>query len=94
MFNNVNTHRCFIMSMMYIRNLVGLHLKYYTDTHDVDEGMRAMTIHGDHWEYGSMAGITMRYMGYTPTYTWDGVAYKYNNKNSTPVMRVEFLLYL
>ena len=36
------------MSMMYIRNLVGLHLKYYTDTHDVDEGMRAMTIHGDH----------------------------------------------
>ena len=71
MFNNVNTHRCFIMSMMYIRNLVGLHLNYYTDTHDVDEDMRAMTIHGDHWEYGSMAGITMRYMGYTPTYTWD-----------------------
>ena len=39
-----------------------------------------------------MAGITMRYMGYTPTYTWDGVAYKYNNKNSTPVMRVEFYM--
>ena len=34
------------MSMMYIRNLVDLHLKYYTDAHDVDEDLRTISFHG------------------------------------------------
>lgn len=77
------------MSMMYIRNLVGLHLKYYTDLHDVDEDLKTITSQGGRWGYEGMAGITRRTINDTPTSVSDVVAYKYN-KNSTPVMRVEF----
>ena len=78
------------MSMMYTRNLVGLHLKYYTDFHDVDEDSKTITSQGGRWGYEDMAGIARRTTNDTPTSVSDVVAYKYNNKNSTPVMRVEF----
>ena len=34
------------MSMMYIRILVDLHLKYYTDAHDVDEDTSHVNLRG------------------------------------------------
>ena len=89
MFNNVNTHRCFIMSMMYIRNLVGLHLKYYTDLHDVDEDMKAITAHGGHRGDDIRVGVVRRTMNDAPTDVSGDVAYKYN-KNSTLITGVEF----
>ena len=58
----INTHRCFIMSMMYTRNLVGLHLKYYTDLHDVDEELRTISVHGGYWNEGEFVGVTRRHM--------------------------------
>ena len=91
MFNNVNTHRCFIMSMMYIRNLVGLHLKYYTDLHDVDEDMKAITAHGGHRGDDIRVGVVRRTMNDTPTSASVDVAYKYN-KNSTLITGVEFYM--
>ena len=91
MFNNVNTHRCFIMSMMYIRNLVGLHLKYYTDLHDVDEDMKAITAHGGHRGDDIRVGVVRRTMNDAPTDVSGDVAYKYN-KNSTLITGVEFYM--
>lgn len=78
------------MSMMYVRNLVDLHLKYYTDYHNVDEDRRIIPDQGGSWVHNILAGIALRDMHYDPTYSSGDVAYKYNNKNSTPVMRVEF----
>ena len=79
------------MSMMYVRNLVDLHLKYYTDWHDVDEEFKTITDYGGYWLEQSMVGVMDRNM-YDPTTTSaSNVAYKYN-KNSTPVMRVEFYM--
>jgi hypothetical protein len=77
------------MSMMYIRILVGLHLKYYTDGHDVDEDLRTIVSQSGRWENGTSAGVTCRSINAIPSYISNVVAYKYN-KNSTPVMRVEF----
>ena len=50
------------MSMMYILNLVGLHLKYYTDFHDVDEDKVTGVIYGERWNKASEIGITHREM--------------------------------
>ena len=74
MFNNVNTHRCFIMSMMYIRNLVDLHLKYYTDAHDVDEDLRTISFHGGMFIDGRQAGVTQRYTRSDVPHSSDAVA--------------------
>ena len=91
MFNNVNTHRCFIMTMMYIRNLVDLHLKYYADHHDVDEDMRAITAQGGDWGDDIRVGVVRRTMNDAPTRVSGDVAYKYN-KNSTLITGVEFYM--
>ena len=85
----INTHRCFIMSMMYVRNLVDLHLKYYADHHDVDEDMRAITAQGGDRGDDIRVGVTRRTMNDTPTSASVDVAYKYN-KNSTLITGVEF----
>ena len=77
------------MSMMYTRNLVGLHLKYYTDNHDVDESVMTSSMHGGYWVDHTFAGITHRDMGGTSSYVSSHVAYKYN-KNSTLITGVEF----
>ena len=77
------------MSMMYIRNLVGLHLKYYTDHHDVDEDMRAITVQGGDRGDDIRVGVTRRTMNDAPTDVSGDVAYKYN-KNSTLITGVEF----
>ena len=77
MFNNVNTHRCFIMSMMYARNLVDLHLKYYTDLHDVDEDMRAITVQGGDRGDDIRVGVVRRTMNDAPTDVSGDVAYKW-----------------
>ena len=77
------------MSMMYVRNLVDLHLKYYTDHHDVDEDIRAITAQGGDWGDDIRVGVVRRTMNDAPTRVSGDVALKYN-KNSTPVMRVEF----
>lgn len=77
------------MSMMYARNLVDLHLKYYADYHNVDEDIRSITSQGDEFAHRSDPGITARHVNNTPSDIFATVAYKYN-KNSTPAMRVEF----
>ena len=56
------------MSMMYVRNLVDLHLKYYSDHHDVDEEFKTITDYGGYWLEQSMVGVTDRNM-YDPTTT-------------------------
>ena len=50
------------MSMMYVRNLVDLHLKYYTDYHDVDEDVRTISGCGGQWVFTIRTGVTSRYM--------------------------------
>lgn len=77
------------MSMMYVRNLVDLHLKYYTDNHDVDEDARTINGYGGHYDAKNTVGVMDRNPSSNPTEVYEFVAYKYN-KNSTPVMRVEF----
>lgn len=77
------------MSMMYVRNLVDLHLKYYTDLHDVDEDMKAITAHGGHRGDDIRVGVVRRTMNDAPTRVSGDVAYKYN-KNSTLITGVEF----
>lgn len=86
---NVNTHRCFIMSMMYARNLVDLHLKYYTDDHNVDEDMTTIVHVGGKWWDGIGAGIIHRDFFHSSSISLDSVASKYN-KNSTLITGVEF----
>ena len=76
--------------MMYTRNLVGLHLKYYTDLHDVDEDLKTITSQGGYWVHGVYTGIAHRDMNSTSSYVSSHVAYKYNNKNSTLITGVEF----
>ena len=78
------------MSMMYTRNLVDLHLKYYTDNHDVDESVMAISMHGGYWVHGVYTGIAHRDMNSTSSYVSSHVASKYNNKNSTLITGVEF----
>ena len=71
------------MSMMYIRILVGLHIKYYTDNHDVDEDVLSMSRSGGWQCHESFAGAAHRDMYHSPSYVSSYVAYK--DKNSTPV---------
>ena len=77
------------MSMMYILILVDLHLKYYTDQHDVDDDNRAIPSYGERWCGIIYAGMYVRHVNTNPINASEFVAYKYN-KNSTPVLRVEF----
>ena len=77
------------MSMMYVRNLVDLHLKYYADNHEVDEDTAVIADYGGQWMNVTGAGIFNRGLDDNPSAMWGDVAYKFN-KNSTPVMRVEF----
>lgn len=79
----VNTHRCFIMSMMYILILVDLHLKYYTDWHAVDEDMITISAQGGWWFYEDAVGAVAHDMDCFTSYVTSHVAYK--DKNSTPV---------
>ena len=64
------------MSMMYVRNLVDLHLKYYTDAHDVDEFVATIGNFGGHFNVGevSVVGMLMRYLDSSPTDVIDYVA--------------------
>lgn len=78
--------------MMYIRNLVDLHLKYYTDLHDVDEDLKTITAHGGDRSDDIRVGAARRTMNDTPTSASVNVAYKYNNKNSTLITGVEFYM--
>lgn len=91
---SVNTHRCFIMSMMYILNLVGLHLKYYTDWHAVDENETTIANYGgcwDTWADSKHPGMMCRSVEFSPTTAFtDGIVASKYNKNSTPILRVEF----
>ena len=77
------------MSMMYVRNLVDLHLKYYTDWHDVDEDVPTIVRLGGDRTRRTEVGITQRDMNDIRTNTYGAVAYKYN-KNSTLITGVEF----
>lgn len=78
------------MSMMYVRNLVDLHLKYYADLHDVDEDLTSISVQGDQWRTdGFSVGIARRSVNDGPSST-SGVVASKCNKNSTPTMRVEF----
>ena len=70
------------MSMMYVRNLVDLHLKYYTDQHNVDEDMTTIVRQGGLWAYGDWDGIARRDMFVDPTTAYDYVAS--NAKIRTP----------
>ena len=82
------------MSMMYVRNLVDLHLKYYTDQHDVDEDKVTITHQGGHWNAwneSAASGVMCRDAYDTSTSSWNIVAYKYN-KNSTLITGVEFYM--
>ena len=65
------------MSMMYIRNLVDLHLKYYTDNHDVDESVIATSMHGGYWVDHTFAGIVHRDMGGTSSFYSPHVAFRW-----------------
>jgi len=62
------------MSMMYARNLVDLHLKYYTDSHNVDEDLTTITRLGGHWNHSGPAGIALRSLDNSPTVSFDTVA--------------------
>lgn len=77
------------MSMMYVRNLVDLHIKYYTDYHNVDENDITIPIYGGYWCDKTVGGVAGRGTAFNPTNTFDAVAYKYN-KNSTLITGVEF----
>ena len=77
------------MSMMYILNLVDLHLKYYTDYHDVNEDVRTITSYGGHYNAENTVGVMDRNPSSNPTEVHEFVAYKYN-KNSTLITGVEF----
>ena len=70
----VNIHRCFIMSMMYARNLVDLQLKYYTDWHEVDEDLTTILIQGGGWFDNIIGGITQRNMWWFSSQLADYVA--------------------
>jgi hypothetical protein len=54
-------------------------IKYYTDWHDVDEDVKAITHHGRYWGGESYAGITQRGVRDNPTDSQDSVAYKNNH---------------
>ena len=55
------------MSMMYIRILVGLHIKYYTDSHNVDEDPMTISAYGGDYLSAVFAGIAERDTTNTPT---------------------------
>ena len=61
------------MSMMYIRILVDLHLKYYTDYHDVDEDPRTILPQGGSWWEDIGVGIAFRRMIDPPSNTHSDV---------------------
>ena len=63
----------------------------YTDNHDVDESVMAISMHSGYWVDHTFAGITHRDMGGTSSYVSSHVAYKYN-KNSTLITGVEFYM--
>ena len=42
-------------------------IKYYTDTHDVDEDLRAMFAYSGHWDNGAAAGVVIRYVDDLPS---------------------------
>ena len=48
--------------------------KYYTDSHNVDEDIRAISLYDGDWTTGIAAGITMRYMGDSPSNSFEHVA--------------------
>ena len=53
------------------------HLKYslnYTDAHNVDEDMLTISMYGDPWYYGTLAGITHRDVDNAPANVYDIVA--------------------
>ena len=62
------------MSMMYIRILVDLHLKYYTDWHDVDEDVPTIVRLGGDRTRRTEVGITQRDMNDIRTNTYGAVA--------------------
>ena len=47
---------------------------YYTDDHNVDESITAITNHGGHWSYASMTGAMIRHMNDIHTNTYIYVA--------------------
>lgn len=50
--------------------------KYYTDVHDVDEDVRAITIQSGYWSHGTNAGATYRSLNDAPDNALDTVASK------------------
>ena len=64
------------MSMMYVRNLIDLHLKYYTDLHDVDEDLTSIVRLGGGQSSGGgvSVGITKRAMSEPHTFISNDVA--------------------
>ena len=42
-------------------------IKYYTDEHNVNEDITAITSYGGLWDWASGAGIIMRFMTGTPS---------------------------
>lgn len=70
-----------------------LHLKYYTDSHDVDEDRTTSSIQGAMWSWNlsDELGMMRRDLYIPPNESGhNDVAYKYNNKNSTLITGVEF----
>lgn len=67
-------------------------IKYYTDLHDVDEDLTAISVQGDQWKTdGTSVGITRRSLNdATATSTYNVVAYK--DKNTTLSTRMVFLM--
>lgn len=48
--------------------------KYYTDTHDVDEDLRAILVCGGEWSFITSAGVALRDLSDSPTETYVTVA--------------------
>ena len=75
------------MSMMYVRNLVDLHLKYYTDYHDVDENDITIPIYGGYWCDKTVGGVAGRGTAFNPTNTFDAVVSRCRH------LKIDHLLY-
>ena len=65
-------------------------IKYYTDAHDVDEGMLTVLAHGGAWGETGRNGFMQRNACNNRSDTVDTVAYK--DKNTTLSSRMVFLM--
>ena len=66
-------------------------IKYYTDTHDVDEDSRTFTIQGGCWLDQNQAGTPQRYMWYATTTALSYVASRCRHPKIILIIRIRMM---